>query len=148
MINKRQLRDLIRRTLRKYNLYSENAEFLVACTIAQESHFGTYLRQNVKKFKYSKHGLGIGQMEKNTFRWIKEKYGRDFGFENRKFKELEYDLEFSILLTRLRYRAVRNPLPYRNNLDAVWMYYKRYYNSFYGSATKKQFLKNYEKYVG
>ncbi len=136
---------LVSKTLKKHDLYSKDAEFLVLCTIAQESHNGSYIRQAVKNFTYNRHAIGIAQMEKNTFDWLYGKYGQLYG--DATFKELEYNLELSILYCRLRYRVIKEPLPNRDDFNAVWWYYKIYYNSIKGSATKEEFTKNYKKYV-
>ena len=147
MINRSQLKTLVRRTLKKYKLYSEDAEHLILCTIAQESKFGYYLRQAVRNFAYKRHAIGICQMEKATFEDLKRKYGIRFGLNNISFKELEYNLEYSILFCRLKYLSVPLSLPNRFDFNAVWQYYKRHYNTYKGSATKAEFLLNYKKYV-
>ena len=43
--NKTQIEDLVERVLKEVDLYSESAVNLILGTIAQESRFGTYLKQ-------------------------------------------------------------------------------------------------------
>ena len=139
MIDKEQIRDLIRVTLTQHGLYSGSALDLVYGTIGHESLMGTYIKQKPKgKFDYSVHGLGIAQMEHKTFCWLCDKYGEQYNFTKKEFLRLEYDLKFSILLCRLRYLAVPEPLP--TTLSGLAHYYKKYYNTKYGSATEKDFI--------
>ena len=65
--DKEQIRSLVYRTLKEYNLHSVVAVELVLGTMAQESRMGYYLRQvPVGKFKMSVHGLGCTQVEMNN----------------------------------------------------------------------------------
>ena len=146
MINRKQLRDLIERTLSKYNLNSESGINLVFGTIQVESRGGTYLRQMSKNFDINKHAIGICQMEKATFERLKTKYW--FKIELRpdkeiSFPQLEYDLELSILFCRLRYLADSQPLPDADNVTKLGEYWKRVYNTVHGSGEVTQFIKHY-----
>jgi len=38
-------------------------------------------------------------------------------------------------------------LPDHNDLEGMWKFYKRFYNSYLGAAIKEQFYANYKKYV-
>lgn len=147
MINSNQLKDLIERTLKKYDLYSETALILLIGTCFQESRGGTYLRQMSSNFDIDKHAIGIMQMEKNTFDWMLEKYGDQYQLNDVAFTELEYNLELSILFARLRYLVVPKSLPGRDDLEGIAKYWKKYYNTEYGSGTVQEFLHNYERYI-
>jgi len=152
MINKTQLRNLVKSTLTKYNLYSKSAENLVMGTIAQESKLGYYLRQISKgDFDINKHALGISQMEHTTFEWLKEKFWFKVNLRSPykvEFVELEYNLEMSILFCRLRYLADSKPLPDAEDIKGIAQYYKRVYNTASGAATEQEFIDNYLKYCG
>ena len=52
-----------------------------------------------------------------------------------------------MLLVRVISTRFKKELPSRFNFNDVWLYYKKYYNSYQGSATKEEFEKNYLKYV-
>lgn len=144
MINQEQLRDLIRNTLSQYGLHSQEAEDLIYGTIAHESKRGTYLKQKPKgTFNYEVHALGIPQMEYATFCWLADKYGKLYGFSKSDFLRMEYDLKLGILLCRLRYRAVPHPIP--TELEEMAKYYKKYYNTSFGSATPEDFIEAFLK---
>lgn len=145
MIYKTQLKDLIERTLKEYNLYSYEAFQLVYGTIIQESKRGTYIRQNVDNFNINIHAVGIGQTEKGTFDWLKSSYEATIpDLANIKFEELEYNLKYSILFCRLRYRKDKQPIP--KTLDEQAKLWKRVYNTIHGKGTVEEYLQNYKQY--
>ena len=152
MINKTQLKSLIKRTLTRYSLYSGSALELVYGTIAVESNRGSYLRQVVKNFDIDRHALGIAQMEKATFEWLKEKFKPLVKIERIateyypiEFEELEYNLELSILFCRLRYLADSKPLPEPSDIEGLANYWKRVYNTVKGAGKVEDFIKKYNK---
>jgi hypothetical protein len=148
-----QFRDLIERTLKKYQaqvgdampgFYSEAAVNLLLGTAAQESRFGTYFRQCG-----GGPALSPFQIEPKTFEWLQEKYHNDFVILRYTHSNmLETNLDLSILVARLRYRAVPKPLPPADSVTALAAYYKKFYNSPLGKATVTQFIDNYKRYVG
>ena len=141
MLNKQQFRELIGKTLVRYELESPAAVNLLLGTAAQESAFGTYLRQ-VKG-----PALGIFQMEPATFDWMKSKYAEKYDFQNRYPDDMVWDLRLAILLCRLRYLVVSEPLPPAGDIDALAKYWKKHYNTEKGKGTEAQFIANYRKYV-
>ena len=143
MIDKEQLRGLVERTLQKYDgLYSDAAVNLVMGTIAQESAFGTYIRQ------VRGPALGISQVERPTFEWLKSVYAEKYGLHGITFESLEWDLSAAILFCRLRYRVDKNPLPDADDIPGLAMYWKRIYNTSLGRGNVVDFIKNYRKYIG
>lgn len=134
-----QFKDLIAETLASDNLYSPEAVALLLGTAAQESKFGTYLRQ------IKGPALGIFQMEPATYQWMREKFGRVYGFQDRKAEDMIWDLKLSILLCRLRYLVVKEPLP--KNLPEQARYWKKYYNTSAGKGTPAEYIANFQKYV-
>jgi hypothetical protein len=147
--NKDQFEDLIRRTLKTYRksfgegFDSDAAVDLLLGTAAQESDFGTYLKQ------IKGPAIGVFQMEPATFGWLCRKYGDKLPIlKTLTVDVLEYNLKFAILLARLRYRVVPEGLPAVDDLDGLAAYYKKYYNTVHGKATVEQYIENYEKYVG
>lgn len=155
MINTNQLKALISRTLRKFDLHSGSAVNLLLGTCLQESRGGTYLRQMSNDFDIGVHAIGIMQMEKNTFDWMLEKYdykismllNSSMNCEGVEFEQLEYNLELSILFARLRYLAVPEALPESEDLRGLANYWKKYYNTIHGAGTVEEFINIYKKYV-
>ncbi len=136
-----QFRELIEKTLKEYRLHSPAAANLLMGTAAQESRFGTYLRQ------IRGPALGVFQMEPATFDWLQRKYGGAFDFLLRRADEMVWDLRFAILMARLRYRIVQETLPPAGDIDALAAYWKKYYNTEKGAGTVSQFVLNWMKYV-
>ena len=145
MINKDQLKELIDSTLKEYMLYSKEASELVYGTIIQESKRGTYIKQVSNNFDPDKHALGIAQIEKKTFNWLKNifisRFPKILWIE---FEDLEYDLKASIIFCRLRYLVDSQPIP--KDLEGQADYWKRIYNSYKGKGTPEQYINNYIKY--
>lgn len=143
MFDKSQFRSLVTFVLKCEDLYSEAAVNLVLGTIAQESKFGTYLRQ-----LGSGPARGICQMEQPTFNWLKGVYGRKYPkLGAALFEEVEWDLYLAILVCRLRYRVVPEPLPAADDLLGLARYWKKYYNTYLGKGTESEFIANYRRYV-
>jgi len=141
MFDKSQFKSLIEEVLKEFSLYSEAAVNLLLGTAAQESQFGTYLKQ-----LGNGPALGIFQMERPTFNWLKNVYEKKYPIGN--FEELKYNLKQAILLCRLRYKVMPEPLPAHDDLPGMAVYWKKYYNTQLGAGTIEEFKKNYKKFVG
>lgn len=144
-LDKKQFRDLVGRALQGFDpdLNSPSAVNLLLGTAAVESGFGTHLRQ-----LDGGPALGFFQMEKPTFEWLKAKYRTqysDLSFRN--FPELESDIRLMIIMARLRYRVIKEPLPEENNVAAMAAYWKLWYNTMKGRGEISEFVKRYMKYV-
>ncbi len=143
MFNRPQFQNLIQRVLLDYEgLFSAAAVELLLGTAAQESQFGHYLRQ-----LGSGPAIGVFQMEPATFRWLKERFGKQYGFKGRQAEEMEWDIRLAILLARLRYRVVEAPLPKAGDLAAQAAYWKQWYNTPAGRGTVEEYEDNFRKYV-
>lgn len=143
--DRKQFENLIRKTLKWLDpkLLSDSSVNLLLGTCAQESGFGTYLRQ-----KGGGPALGVFQMEPATFNWLRDKYkGKYPWLADCSADELEGDLCLSIIMARLRYAAVPTPLPAPNDIDALAVYWKMNYNSLAGKGTTEEFVENYNTYV-
>ncbi len=149
--NKNQFKELIEETLKEINMYSESAVNLLLGTAAQESVFGTYLKQ------IKGPALGVFQMEPVTYRDIYDNYlnykkplwalievsmGFDYCAEN-----MIHDLKYAIIMCRLHYRRVKEKLPESNDIKGLARYYKKYFNTHLGKATEEEFINNYQRYV-
>ncbi len=154
-MNVGQLRGLIRETLESVGLYSRSAEELLILTAAVESNMGEYIRQVRGPAR------GIFQMEPATFRDIMERWlperSKDlrekvYSFEStfigmRSPDTLVYNLKYAILLARLHYLKVLEPLPKRDDIQGLAAYWKKYYNTHLGDGTVKGAMEKYERYV-
>lgn len=136
-------------TLELLNMNSLNALELLLFTCAVESDGGKFLKQ--------KNGvaLGIYQMEPATHSdiWvnyiqrkekIKEILAEKFNIlEKPDNDRLLYDLRYATIMTRLHYYRITQPLPEHNNPNEIWLYYKQYYNTYFGKSEKETSLKKY-----
>lgn len=143
MIDKNQIKNLIERVLVFHNLYSESAVNLILGTMAQESNFGTYIRQ-----KGNGPALSFFQIEKPTFEYLKDKYKAEYPqIQDVKFECLEWNIWMGILFCRLKYLSIKSALPNNDDVPAMAQYWKKYYNSFKGKGKVEEFVSNYHKYV-
>lgn len=154
MIDSKQLRELIiKPALNALQMYSDDAEELLVFTCACESLGGTYIKQ-VKG-----PALGIYQMEPATYTDIWENYIKHHGnvlnllslnFDVHKLplpERMIYDLRFATAMARLHYRRRKEPIPSKNNIEAIWEYYKKYYNTPLGKADKETSIKHFQKFL-
>lgn len=140
--NKHQLRSLVQRTLAEHpRLNSPAAVELVLGTIAQESQFGTYLRQ-----LGGGPARGICQVERATFDDLVNRFSMDFpvilAFD---FEDLEWDLKASILMCRIKYFSCPGTIP--KDLAGQANYWKKYYNTELGAGKISEYIEAYRRYV-
>lgn len=138
-----QFRDLIARTLKRYNLHAEAAVALLLGTAATESDFGTFLRQ-----VGGGPALGAFQMEPATFEDLqRRRAGRFPPLHGRRASQLETDLDLAILMARLKYMDDPAPLPDADDVPAMAAYYKVAFNSILGKGSVEKFLADWDRYV-
>jgi len=150
MIPAAVLRTQIQKVLTTLDLYSVDAEELLMATCAQESLLGTYRTQ-------APHGpaRGIFQVEGNTFDDLFTNYlqyhPKLLGQTKALFKsqpptvdELVNNDPAAILIARLCYYRHPQALPAAGDIEAIWSFYKRWYNG-PGAAEHDQFLANYKR---
>lgn len=141
---KAHIESLIIRTLQEADpaLVSLPAVTLLLGTVAHESKFGRYLRQNGGP------AIGIFQMEPPTFDWLVEVYKSKYPqIAGRKAEEMEWDLKLAILMARLRYRVVEEPLPEANDVPGMAAYWNKYYNGNPTKGTDEEFIAAFNQYV-
>ena len=149
-MNKEQLKDLVERVLIGIGLYTPDAANLILGTIAQESGFGTYIKQ------IKGPALGICQIEPFTFEDIlnnflvykptlKAKIRGACNIYELRSESLVYNLAFSIAMCRMFYLRISEALP--TNMEGYAKYWKTYYNTHLGKGTEQEFINNYKKYV-
>lgn len=141
MIDGSQLRTLvIKPALMDLVMFSEEALELLTFTCATESQGGTYLKQ------IKGPALGIFQMEPATYNDIWQNYINNHNDIKLKLlhnfnapvmpdeERMIYDLRFATAMARIHYLRIPEPLPRLHDLDGLWDYYKKYYNTAAGKA--------------
>lgn len=154
MLDCSQFRSLIvEPVLSKLRVYSKNAEELLVFTCAAESLGGTLLQQ-VKG-----PALGIYQMEPNTYTdiWVNYIRARNqlatlmaLHFGCNKIPDVErmvYDLHYATAMARIHYLRMPGNLPDAKDIDGIWDYYKKYYNTEKGKAKKEDSIKKYQDFI-
>lgn len=132
--------------------YSLAAVQLLLGTAAQESRFGTYLKQ------IRGPALGVFQMEPDTEQdiWIhflayrphmKEMMIKITGVKRPDPDHLRGNLLYQIAMARLHYYRVPWPLPLENDVPGMAAYWKKYYNTLLGRGTEAEFIENYHRYI-
>jgi hypothetical protein len=147
------LRQLIKDVLTAIGEYSPDAEELLMATAANESNLGRYRTQSG-----GGPGRGIFQIEALDFNDIWANYLKYHADLATKVKALNNDVQgtvddlinndrYSIGLCRVHYMRAKGALPSAQDLDAIWAYYKRWYNTPLGAAVEGIFKHKYQLYV-
>lgn len=153
-MDKHQLRDLIRETLKEVDLFSDDAVELLMLTAAVETDLGYYIKQ------INGPGLGIFQTEPAThddivIRWLEVNTQRRRNFRDKihdkmnnfvvyfSHHELVYNLKYAIVIARLKYYMDPAPIP----SDSLGMarYWKRIYNTEVGKGNVWDALGKYQR---
>ena len=140
-------------TLRAIDLYSESAVNLLLGTAVQESRL-TYLKQ-----KGGGPALGLFQIEPATlddiyFRYLKREDKKELLGRVQQFTTAQDvrdqvigNIPFAVVIARVRYLMVPEPLPAYDDLQALAGYWKKYFNSPAGKGEVHEFVENYNRYV-
>lgn len=150
--NRNQFEDLIIHVLNDLGLHSLSAVNLLLGTAAQESHFGTYLRQ------INGPALGVFQMEPATESDIWGNFLRYHTDLRRQVVQntliycpspdaLVWNLAYSIAMARIKYYRSPDPLPSPDDIEGLAAYWKKIYNTPQGRGTEDEFVENYKRYV-
>jgi hypothetical protein len=135
-------------------LYSQDAEELLVAVCAQESLGGTYLTQ------VNGPARGIYQMEKRTHDslWqtilVREQSVRFKIMKalmtavNPNADRMVWDLQYATMMARVFFLNISEPIPSGNDIEALWIYYKTFWNTNLGAAKKSDFIINYNKFCG
>lgn len=154
MFDKRQFKEMIEDVLKRLDLYSESAVNLLLGTAAQESRFGTYLKQ-----LGTGPAMGVFQMEpateldiwKNFLAYkapLVQKLREVCGNDKPNPQALKGNLYYAIAMCRIHYLRKTEPLPAADDIRGLGLYWKRHYNTMLGKGTIDEFVENYKKYVG
>ena len=122
---------------------------LMLATCYQETHMGA-LRD---KTRYAA-GTGIMQFDKFPYKDINNRSKKYYDICLKKFninipkleyRELELSPLASIVMARIKYKLVPHKSPSWDDFENMWLYYKTWYNSMLGKATKEEFKHSYKK---
>jgi len=134
-------------------LDSPVAEELLIATAAHESLGGTYLKED--------HGpaLGLYQMEPVTHDDIWSKFMPNHSEVTHRLMTtcqmstkplssmLVFNLFYSTAMARIFYLRATAGLPATSDIDALWEYYKKFWNTEKGRAVKEDFIRNYFRFL-
>lgn len=150
MIDRDQLRELIREVLLDVGLHSDSAEELLMLTAATESMLGTYIKQ------VGGPAEGIFQMEPRTEEDIWEnflKYKEDLTNKVLTYtttsqkRDLKGNLPYQIIMARLHYYRVPERLPDPTRIEQLASYWKTHYNTYKGKGNVEEAVEKYNHYV-
>ena len=147
------LRDLIKQVLTPLSLYSDDVAELLLFTCANESHMGIYRTQAPNG-----PARGIFQVEGPTFTDVFRNYllyhpnldiaiGNLFTIQPPSVDELVTNDKAAIAIARVQYLRAPGAIPKKDDLQGIWNYYKKYYNTVLGAATQTGAMLAYEQYV-
>lgn len=148
-----QFRHIIRRGLTPIQgASSQEAVELLMGTAAQESHLGRYL------FQIKGPAKGVFQMEPATEQDIWNNYLQFrpplsqavtvvTGAGGPDSWTLTIDLSYQIVMARMHYLRVAEPLPAVDDLEGQAQYWKKYYNTPSGAGHVDEYVQNYNRYV-
>lgn len=154
MFNVSQLRELIiKPTLLDLISYTDDAMELLVFTCAVESDGGTYLKQ------IKGPAVGIYQMEPDTYNDLWHNYifnkpylisilTSNFNIPSMpSYGHMIYDLRFATAMARIFYKRIEEEIPSCKDVNAIWDYYKKYYNTPKGKATKDESISKYKRFI-
>jgi hypothetical protein len=142
-------RVVIRPSLITIALWSPAAEQLLLGTAIHESQGFRLRKQN------NGPALGIFQMEPYTHDDIWKTYLRYHSTlsaqiasllsnpKANKLHELEFNDKYAAAMARIKYARSKAPLPAVNDIRGMAAYWKRYYNTYLGKGTVKQFISDW-----
>lgn len=154
MISNTQFRELLYTILEPINLWSEEAEELLVATMAHESLGGTYIIEIGRGFDTTP-SYGIFDMQTKTHDWIIEQGQAGLqacivcGFKTLPHaEEMAWNMKYAILMARHYYLTFKEPLPAADDINAIWNYYKQFWNTSAGSAIQAEFIEHYNQFIG
>ena len=126
---------------------SDSAIELLMLTAAVETNCGEYIFQIGEG-----PARGIFQMEPATEKDIWENYIRYKDYRLALYNKytnslLAYHLDYAIVMTRIHYLRVKEPLPEADDIDGLANYWKEYYNTSAGKGTRAEARRKYLKYA-
>jgi hypothetical protein len=155
VFNNEQFRTVvIRPVLNALHLLTPVAEELLVATMAHESKGGSFL------VEVNGPALGIYQMipKEHDDLWHKfmpyhpETSYRLMQVCNMSTQPIRdmlvYNLFYATAMARIFYLACKAALPESSDIDSLWPYYKKWWNTELGKATEEEFKQDYFKFIG
>ena len=141
---KEAIKDIIKYSLKKLDMYSEDAADMVFKTGMAESGY-RQLKQ------VGGHALGFFQCEPATMDDVLNNYVSyrsslkdklvELGYKSDDRMSFTYNIAVQAAFCRLQYRRDKHSLPDKSDLGAQAKYWKRVYNTEHGKGTLKHFIK-------
>lgn len=150
---------IVKPALEAINAYSPEAEELLIATCANESNGGTYFAQ-VNTNGDVGPAYGCFQMEANTHASLWAVYIQvrpqlaSYILKATNYRMpltpimLAQNAFYAAMMARVFYMQFPEGLPACDDIEAIWTYYKKYWNTENGAATHDQFISNYYKFIG
>lgn len=132
---------------------SPEATELLVFTCAVESAGGTYIRQ------VNGPALGIYQMKTRTYNDVWQTYIRHqphllyiLGTNLNIYSipdetRLIYDLYYATIMARIFYLGIKEKIPSKDDIDEIYNFYKKYYNTNEDAPSKVACIKAYQKFT-
>ena len=148
LLNPDYLRSIIQISIKPLDLWSQEAEELLLMTAAHESRMGTYTKQ------INGPAVSIYQIEPTTHTgtWhnylhfrpnLVDKIEAVCGASEPSIGQLRYNLIYSTIIARIKYRRSPGSLPASSNVWGMARYAKRFFNSPKGKATALDYYSSY-----
>ncbi len=126
----------------------EATKQLMLATAAQETHLGslkdpTVYRAGAGVMQIDPIGIEDIKARSSAKKWIhfcREEF--DFHLDKLDHRELNESPFLCVVAARVRYKVVPYKVP--SDLEKQWLYYKKWYNSYAGAATREEYMKNYK----
>ena len=152
--DKKQITDFTERILKRSGMYSHEALDQMLKTLAQESHFGTYLYQRGGGPAKGPWQVEVGNEKDIWKNYLTGQSGlvtviREItGVTGPNPDALEGDLRYNLIMARITYRRKKPALPPVGATIEQAHYWKKHYNTFSGKGTIEEFIANSKKYLG
>ena len=149
---------VIRPTLDYFAMGGTVAEQLLLGTIADESH-GVHIDQRLSSSDVTLGpAIGLYQIEPATHQDLRDNFLAYRPELQQKLwtlladwptpdEQLATNLSYATAVARLQYYRHPEALPLEGSLHGLWMYYKKYWNSFSGKATEEKWKATYRNEV-
>lgn len=145
------LRSLIRQVLQPAGHWSAAAEELLLATCAQESLLGVYRTQSPTG---PARGVFMMEGEDHDDIWTNYvAYHSDLAqwltslSSTHQTDDMINNDQYAIAMCRVHYMRKPGQLPDPTSLNAIWLYYKEFYNTMQGAATQSQFNTHYKNLI-
>lgn len=124
---------------------AESTIKLMVGTIAQETKLGTF--RDPSPYKYGSGlcqidpGIPFDDVQDRASRYI-DKVISLYGIDilSATHRELELSPLLSVVMCRVKYKLIPKAIP--SDSEGQWLYYKKYYNSYLGKATREEYIEN------